>query len=128
MPSMTPGVVLVPVDTEPGYTDTAIGQRLWAKAQGLAVQGIILVQATRPASLAARRDIRAGHDPIVNWQGADEGPLVILVGHVVGLRQADACSAGSVKREGGEYSSIVKTKVYLDSMFKTPCVVKHALK
>lgn len=33
VPSLTPGVVPVPVDTEPRYTDAPIGQRLRAEAQ-----------------------------------------------------------------------------------------------
>lgn len=96
VPGMTPGVVPVPVDTEPRYTDAAVGQRLGAQAQRLAVQGVVFVQAARPASLAAGRDVVTGHDAVVNRQGADEGSLVILVGHVVGPRQTDTRSAGSV--------------------------------
>lgn len=106
VPSMTPGVVLVPVHTEPCYTDTAVGQRFGAQAQRLAVQGVVFVQATRPASLAAGWDVGAGHDAVVDWQGADEGSLVVLVSHVIGPRQTDTCSAGSVKGERGEYKII----------------------
>ena len=102
--SFTPGVVAVPVDTEPSYTDAAVGQRLGAQAQRLAVQGVVFVQAARPASLAAGRDVRAGHDAVVDRQGADEGPLVVLVGHVVGPRQTDARGAGRVKGEQSENS------------------------
>lgn len=104
VPSMAPGVVLVPVDTEPCYTDAAIGQRLRAQAQRLAVQGVVFVQAARPASFTAGRDIRAGHDAVVHWQGADEGSLVILVSHVVGPRQSDACGAERARGDGGEKS------------------------
>lgn len=99
VPCMTPGVVLVPVDTEPCYTDTAIGHRLRAQAQWLAVQGVVFIQAARPASLAASWDVRTWHDTVVDWQGADEGSLVILVSHVIGPRQTDTRSAGSVKGE-----------------------------
>lgn len=104
MSSFTLGVVAVPVDTEPGYTDAAVGQRLGAQAQRLAVQGVVFVQAARPASLAAGRDVRAGHDAVVDWQGADEGSLVILVSHVVGPRQTDTRSAGRVKGESSEHN------------------------
>lgn len=110
---MTPGVVPVPVHTEPCHTDAAIGQGLGAQAQRLAVQGVVFVQAARPASLAAGRDVGAGHDAVVDGQGADEGSLVVLVSHVVGPRQTDTRSAASVKGEGGEYSiSLLKHSVH----------------
>lgn len=124
VPSVAPGVVLIPVDTQPGHTHAAIGQRLRAQAQRLAIQGVIFVQTARPASFAACWDIRTGHDAIVNWQGADEGPLVVFVSHVVGPRQADACSAGSVKGEAGEYSTLVKTKFVSIACWKQETISK----
>lgn len=97
MSSMTPGVVLVPVDTQPPHAGAPIGQRLWAQAQRLAVEDVVFVQATDPASLTASGDVGAGHDAVVLSEGADEGPLVILVGHVVGPGQTDPCGPGGVE-------------------------------
>lgn len=102
VPGVAPGVVAVPVDAEPGYADAAVGHRLRAQAQRLAVQGIVFVQAARPASLAPSGDIGAGHDAVVDRQRADEGPLVVLVGHVVRLGQPDAGGAGTQKRVRSE--------------------------
>lgn len=97
--SMTPGVVLVPVDTQPSHIGAAIGQRLRAQAQRLAVKNVVFVQATDPASLTASGDVRAGHDAVVLWEGADEGPLVILIGHVVRPGQTDPGGPGGMKRQ-----------------------------
>lgn len=94
--SMTPGVVLVPVDTQPSHTVAPIGQRLRAQAQRLAVKDVLFVQATNPAALTPSGDVRAGHDAIVLREGADEGPLVIFVGHVVWPGQTDPCGPGGV--------------------------------
>lgn len=102
VPSMTPGVVLVPVDTEPCNTNAPIGQRLGAQAQRLAVQGVIFVQAAHPASLSTGWDVRAGHDAVVHWQGANKWSLVILISHVIGTGQTDTCGAGSEKGQSGE--------------------------
>lgn len=102
MPRVTPGVVLVPVDTEPCYAYAPIGHRLGAQAQRLPVQGIIFVQAAHPASLATERDIGAGHDAVVHGQGADKWSLVVLVSHVVWTRQTDTCGPGSGKAQNGE--------------------------
>lgn len=96
--SMTPGVVLVPVDTQPSHTGAPIGHRLRAQAQRLAVKDVLFVQAANPAPLAASGDVGAGHDAIVLWEGADEGPLVVLVGHVVRPGQANPCGPGGVMR------------------------------
>lgn len=97
MPSMTPGVVLVPVDTQPSHAGAPIGQRLGAQAQRLAVKDVVFVQATDAASLTASGDVGAGHDAVVLSEGADEGPLVILVGHVVRPGQTDPCGPGGVE-------------------------------
>lgn len=102
MPRVTPGVVLVPVDTEPCYAHAPIGHRLWAQAQRLPVQGVIFVQAAHTASLATERDVGAGHDAVVHGQGADERSLVVLVGHVVWTRQTDARGPGCGKAQKGE--------------------------
>lgn len=95
---MTPGVVLVPVDTQPSHTGAPIGHRLWAQAQRLAVKDVLFVQAANPATLAASGDVGAGHDAIVLREGADEGPLVVLVGHVVRPGQTNPCGPGGVMR------------------------------
>lgn len=89
MSSVTPGVVLVPVDTQPPHAGAPIGQRLRTQAQRLAVQDVVFVQAADPAALTAGGDVGAGHDAVVLREGADEGPLVILVGHVVRPGQTD---------------------------------------
>lgn len=96
MSSMAPSVVLVPVDTQPSCTGAPIGHRLRAQAQHLAVKYVFFVQATNPASLTASGDVGAGHDAIILWEGADEGPLVILVSHVVRPGQTDPCGPGGV--------------------------------
>lgn len=112
---MTPGVVPVPVDTEACYTVGPIGQRLRTQAQRLAVQGVVFVQAAHPASLTAGWDVGAGHDAVVDWQGANEGSLIILVSHVVGPREPDTCVPGSMKGGGGEY----KVKIICNSFLQT---------
>lgn len=102
--SMTPGVVLVPVDTQPAHAGAPIGQRLRTQAQRLAVEDVVFVQAADPASLPASGDVGAGHDAVVLWEGADEGPLVILVGHVVRPGQTDPCGPGG--EEGQKQTKI----------------------
>lgn len=89
-PRVTPRVVLVPVDAQPRGFAATVGQRLGAEAQGLPVEGVLLVQAARAPSLAARRHIGARHDAVVGWQRADEGTLVILLWLVVWGRQGHA--------------------------------------
>lgn len=108
--SVTPGVVLVPVDTQPSHTGAPIGQRLRAQAKRLAVKDVLFVQATKPASLAASGDVGAGHDAVVLWEGADEGPLVILVGHVVRPGQTDPCGPGGIGRGTKARGNIIQAE------------------
>lgn len=110
---MTPGVVLVPVHTEPCYTDAAVGQGLGAQTDGLAIQDVIFVQAARLASFSAGRHIGARHDAIVNRKGADKRTLVILISHVVRPRETDSATAGRVEEGDDDYNSILKTKHFL---------------
>lgn len=122
VPSVTPGVILVPVDAEPRYVDAAVDQRLGAQAQRLPVQDVVLVQAAGPASLAADGDVGAGHDAVVDGEGADEGSLVVLVGHVVGARQADARRAGRGERTDERDTAVNKCmclNVHVDELFQT---------
>lgn len=107
---MAPGVVLVPVDTQPPHAGAPIGQRLWAQAQRLAIQHVVFVQATHPAALTAGGDVGAGHDAVVLREGADEGPLVILVGHVVRPRQADARGPGGAEGQKAKKRSTTRAK------------------
>lgn len=110
---MTPGVILVPVHTEPCYTDAAVGQGLGAQTDRLAIQDVIFVQAARFASFSAGRHIRARHDAIVNRKGADKRTLVILISHVVRPRETDSATAGRVEEGDDDYNSILKTKHFL---------------
>lgn len=93
VPGVTPGVVPIPVDAQPCDADAAVDQRLGAQAQRLSVQGVVFVQAARLPAFSSSGDVGAGHDAVVDGQRADEGPLVVLVGDVVGPRQADASGA-----------------------------------
>lgn len=100
--SMTPGVVLVPVDTKPSHTGAPIGHRLRAQAQRLAVKDVLFVQAANPATLAASGDVGARHDAIVLGEGADEGPLVVLVGHVVRPGQTNPCGPRGFMKQNAQ--------------------------
>lgn len=110
---MTSGVVLVPVHTEPCYTDAAVGQGLGAQTDRLAIQDVIFVQAACLASFSAGRHIGARHDAIVNRKGADKRTLVILISHVVRPRETDSATAGRVQEGDDDYNSILKTKHFL---------------
>lgn len=120
VPGVTPGVVPVPVDAEPRHTDGAVGQRLGAQAQRLAVQGVVFIEAARPSSLAAGRDVGAGHDAVVDRQRADEGSLVILVRHVVRPGQADTCRPGS----GGKKLKFICVAPFLKNTMIDTCSIE----
>lgn len=92
---VAPRVVLVPVDAQTQrLTCTApVSQWLGAQAQRLSVEGILLVQATRASSLSPRRHVGTRHDAVVRRQGADEGPLIVLLWLVVRRRQGHTAGA-----------------------------------
>lgn len=98
---VAPRVVLVPVDAQAQRLAgaAAVGQRLWTQAKRLPVQGVLLVQAARAPAFPPRRHVGARHDPVVRGQGADEGPLVILLRRVVGGRQRHTSGAAAPRED-----------------------------
>lgn len=125
VPCMTPGVVLVPVNTESCYTDAAIGQRLRAQTKRLAIQDVIFVQAACLAPLTTGWHIGARHDAIVNRKGADKRPLIILISHVVRPRETDSVGARRVEEGDNDYKDILKQAYFKKCYVLFKCLHKE---
>lgn len=114
-PRVAPGVVLVPVHAQARHAEASVGCGLGAQAQRLAVQDVVFVQAARPAALAARWHVPAGHDAVVDGQRTDERTLILLVCHVVWPWQTDARRAVGAEREDNNRKKL-KSKLFKEPM------------